>query len=142
VSTRIRALAASIVSGPTVTGLSQNRQHASGRDAVNALAFQDPGDTRLTDAHRLVRRWHEFPQIKEPFAVEVLLKFEHRGKIAPPLVAEPVRLRSRLHSALRSAVIRDHSRSSKTNGSESLSTCRHTPQKEWNNCVFPQQIRR
>jgi hypothetical protein len=36
--------------------LSQNRQHFGGRDTANAVAFQDPGDARLTDAHRLVGR--------------------------------------------------------------------------------------
>ena len=38
---------------------SQNRQHFGSRETANASAFQDPGDARLTDAHRFVGRRHE-----------------------------------------------------------------------------------
>jgi hypothetical protein len=68
----------------------QSRQHVAGRDASNASAFQDSGDARLTDAHRLVRGGHKLPQIKEPFGAQVLFEFEHGGKIAPQLLAEPI----------------------------------------------------
>jgi hypothetical protein len=39
------------------------------------LAFQDPGDARRSDTHRLVGRRHKLPQIKEPFG-EVLFELE------------------------------------------------------------------
>ena len=70
--------------------LSQNRQHFGSRETANASAFQDPGDARVTDAHRFVGRGHELPQIKEPFGAQVLFELEHGGKIAPQLLAQTI----------------------------------------------------
>jgi hypothetical protein len=70
--------------------LSQHRQDFGSSEPANAAAFQDPGDARLTDTHRFVRRRHELPQIKEPFGAQILFEFEHGGKITPQLLTETV----------------------------------------------------
>jgi hypothetical protein len=87
--------------------LSQNRQRVCGRETANTSAIQNPGDARLTAAHRLVRRRDALAQIKEPFGAEVLFEFEHGWKIASQLLAAPVA--ESIASALRSSVMRDRS---------------------------------
>ena len=61
-----------------------------GVEASDAIALQDLGDRRLSDANCFVGRRRDLPQVEQPLRSEIAFEIEHRRKIAPELFAHAV----------------------------------------------------
>ena len=70
--------------------LAQHVQDMRGVEASDAIALQDLGDRRLSDANCFVGRRRDLPQVEQPLRSEIAFEIEHRRKIAPELFAHAV----------------------------------------------------
>ena len=70
--------------------LAQHVQDMRGVEASDAIALQDLGDRRLSDAKCFVGRRRDLPQVEQPLRSEIAFEIEHRRKIAPELFAHAV----------------------------------------------------